>query len=80
MDVRTAGEISQGKIPKAFEMDIMSSDFKNKLSKIDLEKSILVYYRSGNRSKQACTFIARSGASNVYNLMGGFSGWKRSKG
>ncbi len=80
VDARTPGEISQGKVPKALEMDIMNSSFRNKISKLDVNKPILVYCRSGNRSKSACSVIARSGATEVYNLMGGFSAWESRKG
>lgn len=80
VDVRTPGEISQGKVPKASEMDIMSPKFREKATKLDLSKPILVYCRSGNRSKSACSVLARLGATDLYNLRGGYSAWERSQG
>lgn len=76
LDVRTAGEVSQGKVPKAQVADIMSGGFKEKVQNLKLDAPILVYCRSGNRSKSACSVLARLGASQVYNLSGGFGAWE----
>lgn len=71
LDVRTAGEYRQGAIKGAKNIDIMSADFKTKVAALDPEKTYLIYCRSGNRSGQACNYMAGLGFKNVYNLSGG---------
>lgn len=75
LDVRTLEEVNQGIIPNAIHIDIMSSDFLNKVNKLDKERSFLVYCRGGNRSATACSLMERNGFKTVYNLANGIMGW-----
>lgn len=75
LDVRTPGEVANGKIGNALEMDIKSPDFKTKLSKLDKDKQYIVYCHVGGRSSSAMKIMKDMGFKQVYNLMPGYKGW-----
>lgn len=77
LDVRTPGEIENGKIGNAIEMDIKSADFKSKLSKLDRDKQYIVYCHVGGRSTTAMKIMKEMGFKRVYNLMPGYKGWSK---
>ncbi|HLO55400.1 MAG TPA: rhodanese-like domain-containing protein [Saprospiraceae bacterium] len=77
IDVRTPGEIANGKIGNALEMDIKSPDFKSKLSKLDKDKQYIVYCHVGGRSTNAMKIMKDMGFKQVYNLMPGYKGWSK---
>ncbi len=70
LDVRTAGEFSSGTILGAKNMDVMSPNFRTKLSKLDTSKTYFVFCRSGNRSGNAVSIMKNAGF-NAWNLVGG---------
>ncbi len=74
LDVRTEGEVRQGKIPGALNIDIHDSKFVLKISQLDKSKTILVYCASGGRSGRAMKQLRKKGFT-VYNLSGGISAW-----
>ncbi len=76
LDVRTPQEVREGKIKNSVLADIFSPDFKEKISRLNKEKPVLVYCRSGNRSRSACSLLTRQGFSKVYNLTGGFTAYR----
>jgi len=75
LDVRTPGEIAQGKIAGAMELNFNSPDFAQQTAKLDKSKTYLVYCRSGNRSGQACNIMQQQGFGKLYNLQGGMIAW-----
>ncbi|NHE59537.1 rhodanese-like domain-containing protein [Cyclobacterium plantarum] len=75
IDVRTAGEFNQGKLPKARNLDMMSPNFKQQIQNLPKDKSYYLYCRSGNRSGHACAMMADLGFEKVYNLAGGIISW-----
>ena len=76
LDVRTAGEVSEGIIPGAIHLDIfMGQGFLDGLEALDKSKNYYVYCRSGNRSGQACAIMNSVGFETTYNLIGGFMEW-----
>jgi rhodanese-related sulfurtransferase len=75
LDVRTAGEFSQGKIPGAILIDIHSSNFKDQVTRLDKSKTYLIYCRSGNRSAKACEIMSKLGFEKCFNLKHGIKGW-----
>ncbi len=75
LDVRTPGEFKQGHVPGALEIDFLSDDFVDKVSKLDKDTTYLIYCRSGHRSHQAGTKMKELGYK-VVNLEGGFLQWQ----
>ena len=76
LDVRTPGEVAEGKIPGTKVINVMAPDFAEQVSKLDKNATWVVYCRSGNRSATACNIMAEQGFTKLYNLMGGYGAWK----
>ena len=76
VDVRTAEEFVDGYIEGALNIDYFSATFSDEISKLGLEKSALVYCRSGNRSGKSMRIMYDLGFKEVYNLIGGIREWK----
>lgn len=74
LDVRTAEEFSSGTIKGSQNLDIMSPRFADAIRKLDKDSEYFVFCRSGNRSAQACSLMAKQGLT-VYNLAGGVGAW-----
>ena len=74
LDVRTQQEYDQGHIPGAICVpnEAIGSGEISELP--DKEQLILVYCRSGNRSKQAAEKLANAGYTNVVEF-GGILSW-----
>lgn len=72
VDVRTKDEVAQGKIGNAIHIDFFSSDFEKEVLKLDRNKEVYIYCRSGNRSQKAAKIMQRLGFSHVIDLEGGF--------
>lgn len=75
LDVRTPAEYQQGSIKGAINIDLMNAEFATKIASLDKSKTYFVYCRSGNRSGQACSYMADRGFANLYNLSGGMMNW-----
>ena len=75
LDVRTPEEFAEKHIPNAINVpnETIGEDAVPELPKED--QLILVYCRSGNRSKQAAKKLAEIGYTNVYEF-GGINDWK----
>ncbi|GLB48620.1 rhodanese-like domain-containing protein [Neptunitalea lumnitzerae] len=76
IDVRTAKEFQEGAIPGAINIDLNDDHFNQKINKLDKSKPVYVYCRTGVRSKEAAILIAEVGFDSVYELSGGYKGWK----
>jgi len=71
IDVRTPDEYRNGHLKKTdYNYDISSSDFEQKIKKLDKDKNYFLYCRSGSRSGQAKQVMKRNGFENVYNVGG----------
>ena len=75
LDVREQGEYDSGHIPGAILIPYTEIDKKAKELLPDKNKQILVYCRSGRRSKIAAANLARQGFKNVKEF-GGITDWK----
>ncbi|WP_457635560.1 rhodanese-like domain-containing protein [Persephonella sp.] len=74
LDVRTSEEVkTDGKIPGSVLVPL--DQLPNKIDKLDKNKKILVYCRSGTRSVSASRLLSSLGFK-VYNIKGGINGWK----
>jgi rhodanese-related sulfurtransferase len=77
IDVRTSGEYSQGHLAKATLIDIYSSDFKSRVSKLDKSKPVFVYCKAGSRSSSAAEVMSGLGFKEIYDLSGGILAWQQ---
>ena len=75
LDTRTDKEYKQGHIPGSIHIEL--SDIGNKAKKLRKDKDMVVYCQSGNRSIWAIKRLMGMGFTNLYNLKGGYSAWKR---
>ena len=75
LDVRTDKEYGQGHIPGAVHVPL--SEIGDKIKKLKKDKDLVVYCQSGNRSIWAIKRLMGMGYTNLYNLKGGYSAWKR---
>lgn len=66
LDVRSEGEYSGGHLPDSINIPI------NRLpaAAIDKNATLFVYCLSGARSARACSFLAKQGYQNLYNMGG----------
>ena len=76
LDVRTPEELAEGQIPGAINIDFYSASFEEELKKLDTQKTIIAYCRSGGRSSKTCELLTSFGHEKVYNY-GGFDRWLR---
>mgnify|MGYP001066554398 FL=1 len=76
LDVRTAEEFANGHIRGAINIDVLKSDFEQKVAAtLPKSKTIAVNCRSGKRSKNAATILTKNGYQ-VIELDSGFIGWQ----
>ena len=76
IDVRTPVEFSEAHIKNAINIDYFSKSFSETISKLDKQKTILIYCAAGGRSTSACSDFKKLGFKKVYNLIGGYDDWK----
>ena len=74
LDVRTAQEYSEKHIPGAINIANESIGTENIPELPDKDQLILVYCRSGNRSKQASEKLVKLGYTNIVEI-GGINSW-----
>jgi rhodanese-related sulfurtransferase len=75
LDVRTPGEIAEGYIEGAQNIDFQSGTFENEIAALNKDVTYAIYCRSGNRSGQAAKIMHDAGFHNLYNLEGGVIDW-----
>ena len=79
LDVRPYNEFEVEHVPGAINLDYDGHEFKHKVEDIDKEKNYLIYCRSGVRGEYFMGIMKELGFPHVYNILGGFMGWKVSK-
>ena len=75
LDVRTKEEYESGYIPGAINIPLSDINGNVVSSLPDKSQMILVYCRSGNRSRQASDKLSRLGYTNIIEI-GGINSWK----
>ncbi len=73
LDVRTEEEYNQGHIEGANLIPVQ--ELENRLDEIPRDRQIIVYCRSGNRSRTAANILLENGFGMVYD-MGGINDWQ----
>lgn len=74
IDVRTQEEFNEKRIEGAKNI-VYDNNFKQKLSKLDKDKPVIVYCRSGRRSASSAIILKDNGFTEIYNLKGGILQW-----
>ena len=75
LDVREQGEYDSGHIPGAVLLPVGTIDETTAAEVIpEKDSTVLVYCRSGNRSKTASSTLAELGYTNIYEF-GGINTW-----
>jgi len=77
LDIRSPQEKADGDIEGSILINLFDPNFATEIDKLDRKKTYIVFCRSGNRSKTACSLMAQKGFDNLYNLQGGIFGWNR---
>lgn len=77
LDVRTPEETAQGMIEGAVGINFFDDNFEAEIDKLEIDKTYLVYCRSGARSGKAAHLMASKGFKKVYNLLGGYNAWSQ---
>lgn len=77
VDVRTPEEYSEGHIKNSTNINFYDDDFGDQMSKLDKNKEIYIYCRSGGRSGKASKQLEKLGFTKVYDLEGGFLNWQK---
>ncbi len=76
LDVRTPEEFAEGHLVDAENINVMESEFLTKVEKLDPEKPVYLYCRSGRRSAKASALLKEAGFKEIYDLQGGFLEWE----
>ena len=79
VDIRTNIEFKSGTIPGAVNIDFFEENFKKELNKLNKNKTLLFFCRSGNRTQKSLSIIKNLGFKNVLELRGGYNAWKAEK-
>ncbi len=77
LDVRTADEFAQGRIPGAKNVDFFGDDFEKQVAALKGGGPVIVHCAAGGRSAQSLpkiTALKKFGV--IYHLKAGFNGWK----
>lgn len=72
IDVRTPDEYNSGHIKNSKNIDFFSDTFNVEFEKLDKEKPVYIYCKSGNRSGQSAIKLSAMGFKEIYDLKGGF--------
>ena len=71
VDVRTPEEHKISRINNSININFYDEKFINMFKKIDYDKHVLIYCRSGRRSLEAVKILTDEGFSKLYDLKGG---------
>jgi rhodanese-related sulfurtransferase len=75
IDVRTPNEFRSNKIKGARNINFHSRNFIEDIKKLDKNRPVLVYCKSGFRSRRAAKKLAKLGFTEIYDLKGGIMRW-----
>ena len=73
LDVRTPEEFAGGHIPGARNIPLQT--LAQRLAEVPKNEPVVIYCRSGNRSRTASDLLARAGYTQLYDL-GGILQWQ----
>lgn len=76
VDVRSSKEHNTEYIPNSQNIDFNSPTFEEEISKLDKNRPVLLYCRTGRRSAKCAKKLENAGFVKIYELQGGISRWK----
>jgi len=76
VDVRTYEEYEAGYIKGAQNIDFNSPTFDEDILKLDKNKPVVLYCKSGGRSTKCAKKMLEAGFVKVYDLNGGITQWE----
>lgn len=76
IDVRTPEEYAVDHIENSQNIDYKSPTFEEDILELDKTKPVIVYCKSGKRSKASSIILLEAGFEKVYDLDGGILEWK----
>ena len=79
LDIRTPREYTQGYIEGAININYYDKTFLEQAAKLDKNKPIYIYCRSGSRTSSAVKKLKNLGFLEVNDLEGGIISWARNK-
>ena len=78
VDVRTPEEYQEGHIEGAANIDFLDPlVFEEEFAKLDRNKPLMIYCRSGGRSAEAAEKLEAMGFKEIYDLEGGYLQWPK---
>jgi len=75
VDVRTPEEYENGHIKNAININYYGKDFSDRINKLNKDKPIYVYCKSGARSGKSAIILKNLGFKTIYDLKGGILNW-----
>ena len=76
IDLRTPKEYQAGFIDDAINIDYYNKEnLKSSFEKLDKNKPLYIYCRSGNRSQKSVPLLLKLGFTEIYDLKGGYNTW-----
>lgn len=75
IDVRKPDEFESGHLHGAVNINFYDADFLQQIEKLDPNKPVYLYCRSGGRSGKASVMISELGFKEVFDLKGGVKNW-----
>ncbi len=76
VDVRTPEEHQAGTIQNAININFYDKNFEEQILKLDKSKPLFIFCKSGGRSGKTLNKMKDLEFTEVYELKGGYSGWK----
>ena len=76
IDARTDAEFEEGHLQDAKNIDVLESNFITEAEKLNVEKPVYVYCRSGKRSAKAALILKDLGFKEIYDMQGGYLQWE----
>lgn len=73
LDVRTPPEVALGRLESCVHIPLQ--ELNQRLDELDKEKDIVVYCKSGGRSRRAIEVLQNHGFKHLRNLTGGITAW-----
>ena len=77
VDVRRPEEYEAGHIKGAENINFLTPPvFESQFSKMDTTQTLMIYCRSGNRSRKSAERLREMGFKKIYDLEGGYLNWE----